>query len=64
MRSNRDGSYDIFIQPTAPTGERVVNWLPSPKGKFALVWRAYLPKAELLDGSFRLPPVAVTELIE
>ena len=23
-----------------------------------------LPKAELLDGSFRLPPVAVTELIE
>lgn len=64
MRANRNGSYDIFIQPTAPTGERIVNWLPSPKGKFSLVWRAYLPKAELLDGSFRLPPVAVTELIE
>lgn len=64
MRANRDGSYDIFIQPTAPTGERIVNWLPSPRGKFALVWRAYLPKAELLDGSVRLPPVTVTELIE
>ena len=64
MRSNRDGSYDIFIQPTAPSGERVVNWLASPNGKFALVFRAYLPKAELLDGSFRLPPVAATEVIE
>jgi hypothetical protein len=64
LRANRDGSYDIFIQPTAPTGERVVNWLPSPKGKFTLVFRAYLPKAEMLDGSFRLPPVTATELIE
>ena len=64
LRSNRDGSYDIFIQATPPTGERVVNWLPAPPGKFALVWRAYLPKPELLDGSFRLPPVAVTERIE
>lgn len=65
LRSNRDGSYEIFIQPTAPTGERIVNWLPSPaKGKFTLVWRAYLPRAPLLDGSFRLPPVEAGELIE
>ena len=64
LRANRDGSYDIFIQTAPPTGERVVNWLPAPAGKFALVWRAYLPKPELLDGSFRLPPVAVTERIE
>ena len=64
MRANRDGSFDIFIQPTSPSGERVVNWLPAPKGKFIIVFRAYLPKAELLDGSFRLPPVAVSEVIE
>lgn len=64
LRANRDGSYDIFVQTTPPTGERVVNWLPAPKGKFALIFRAYLPKPELLDGSFRLPPVAVTERIE
>ena len=64
LRANRDGSYDIFIQTTPPAGERVVNWLPAPPGKFVLVWRAYLPKPELLDGSFRLPPVAVTERIE
>jgi hypothetical protein len=65
LRSNRDGSYEIFIQPTAPTGERIVNWLPSPaKGKFTLVWRAYLPRAPLLDGSFRLPPVEAGEMIQ
>ena len=63
MRPNRNGSIDIFVQSAPPTGERVVNWLPAPKGRFTLVFRAYLPKAELLDGSFRLPPVVVTEPI-
>ncbi|WP_185965185.1 DUF1254 domain-containing protein [Glacieibacterium frigidum] len=59
----RDGSLDIFVQQTRPSGERVVNWLPAPPGPFRLVWRAYLPKAELLDGSFRLPPVVATEVV-
>ena len=63
LRAERDGSYDIFVQPKPPSGERVVNWLPAPKGKFVVVFRAYLPKEPLLDGSFRLPPVEVTEVI-
>ena len=63
LRSNRDGSYEIFVQAGAPHGERVVNWLPAPKGKFVLVFRAYLPRAELLDGSFRLPPVVAAEVV-
>ena len=63
LRSNRDGSYEIFVQADKPTGERAVNWLPAPKGKFVLVFRGYLPRAPFLDGSFRLPPVAVSELI-
>ena len=61
LHYERDGSLDIFVQSGKPSGERVVNWLPAPKGAFRLVWRAYLPKVELLDGSFRLPPVAATE---
>ncbi len=64
LRSNRDGSYDIFVQSTKPGGERAVNWLPAPKGRFSLVFRGYLPRAPLLDGSFRLLPVEVTERIE
>lgn len=63
LRSNRDGSYEIFVQAPKPSGERVVNWLPAPRGKFVLVFRGYLPRAPFLDGSFRLPPVVTSELI-
>jgi hypothetical protein len=63
LHAERDGGYDIFVQPKEPSGERAVNWLPSPKGPFTLVFRAYLPKPEFLDGSFRLPPVEATEVV-
>lgn len=63
LRPERDGGYDIFIQVRKPTGERVLNWLPAPAGPFKLVFRAYLPRAEFLDGSFRLPPVEATQQI-
>ena len=63
IRPDRDGSIELFIQNARPSGERVVNWLPAPKGKFVLIFRAYLPGAGLLDGSARLPPVTEGELI-
>ncbi|WP_133064300.1 DUF1254 domain-containing protein [Sandarakinorhabdus cyanobacteriorum] len=63
LRPERDGSIELFIQNPKPSGERVVNWLPAPKGKFVLVYRAYLPGAGLLDGSVRLPPVTEDEMI-
>ncbi len=63
LRFERDGSLDIFVQAAKPSGERVVNWLPAPKGPFRLVFRAYRPGPALLDGSFRLPPVVATEAI-
>ena len=58
-----DGSFEIFVQHAKPSGERVVNWLPAPKGPFVLIFRAYLPGAGLLDGSVRLPPVTEGEMI-
>lgn len=63
LHYERDGSLDLFVQTGRPSGERVVNWLPAPAGRFRLVWRAYLPKPELLDGTFRLPPVQATEAV-
>ena len=63
LHFERDGGLDIFVQTARPSGERVVNWLPAPPGPFRLVWRAYLPRVELLDGSFRLPPVTVSEAV-
>ncbi|WP_197042071.1 DUF1254 domain-containing protein [Sandarakinorhabdus oryzae] len=63
LRPERDGSIELFVQAAKPSGERVVNWLPAPKGNFVLMFRAYLPGAPLLDGSFRLPPVTEGEMI-
>lgn len=58
-----DGSIELFIQHGKPSGERVVNWLPAPRGPFMLMFRAYLPGAGLLDGSVRLPAVTEGEMI-
>jgi hypothetical protein len=33
------------------------NWLPAPAGNFAVTLRLYLPKAEFLDGTWKLPPI-------
>ena len=63
LHLDRDGSVEIFMQPGKPFGERGVNWLPVPAGPFVLIFRAYLPRAAMLDGSFKLPPVGVAEAI-
>jgi len=59
LKRNTDGTLDIWIGRTDPGGDKTANWLPAPKtGPFSLFLRAYLPKAEFLDGRYRLPPVA------
>jgi len=56
LRTNADGSLDIWIARTDPGGEKSANWLPAPpKGPFSLSFRAYLPKEEFRDGRYRLP---------
>ena len=54
---NPDGSLDIWIGAASPGTERESNWLPAPESPFALYMRAYLPRPELLEGRWRLPPV-------
>ncbi|MEP7133368.1 MAG: DUF1214 domain-containing protein [Chloroflexota bacterium] len=54
---NADGSVDIYIQTIAPTGHES-NWLPAPSGNFTLWLRAYLPGQTILDGKYKVPPVA------
>jgi hypothetical protein len=51
-----DGSIDIYISNTAPTGHES-NWLPTPTGKFILWLRVYLPDQTVLDGEYKMPPV-------
>ena len=53
---NADGSVNIYIQNTAPTGHEF-NWLPAPGGKFILWLRVYVPGAAILDGKYKVPPI-------
>lgn len=53
---NADGSVDIYIQNTAPSGHEA-NWLPAPSGNFILWLRAYLPGQAILDGKYQVPPI-------
>jgi hypothetical protein len=57
LRYGDDGGLDIWISHEDPGPERAGNWLPAPAGPFALFMRAYVPKAELLNGRYRLPAV-------
>lgn len=54
---NADGSLDILIQHEAPAGPLAANWLPSPSGPMRLSLRAYLPRKELRDRTWRVPPI-------
>jgi hypothetical protein len=57
LKTNPDGSLDVWIGSHNPGDGRASNWLPAPAGPFALFMRAYLPRPELLEGRYRLPPV-------
>ncbi|HEV1992605.1 MAG TPA: DUF1214 domain-containing protein, partial [Candidatus Dormibacteraeota bacterium] len=57
LTRNSDGSLDIYLQRQSPSSDRESNWLPAPAGPFAIVFRAFLPKQELLEGRYALPPL-------
>ena len=52
-----DGSLDIIIQRTQPGDGLAANWLPSPAGTVRLSLRAYLPRAELCNRTWQVPPL-------
>jgi hypothetical protein len=58
--TNSDGSIDLYIQADSPGKNKEANWLPAPKGKFALVLRLYWPTQtppSILDGTWTPPAV-------
>jgi hypothetical protein len=54
---NPDGSLDLYLQHEAPAGERVANWLPSPRGRVGVTMRLYGPKESVLSGAWSPPPL-------
>lgn len=60
LKTNPDGSTDLYIQNESPGKEKESNWLPAPKGKFILMLRMYWPNEKnpsIINGSWKIPPV-------
>jgi len=60
LKSNPDGSIDLYIQKDSPGADRESNWLPAPTGKFILMLRMYWPNENdpsILDGTWTIPEV-------
>ncbi|MEI7933211.1 MAG: DUF1214 domain-containing protein, partial [Alphaproteobacteria bacterium] len=56
LKYGADGSLEIIISRTDPGGARSSNWLPAPPAApMGLSFRAYLPKPEFSEGTYRLP---------
>lgn len=53
-----DGSLTLILSSTEPSDEMGrANWLPAPADQFALIVRAYVPTAPILEGEYTLPNV-------
>lgn len=58
LHRDTDGSLTLHIQHIPPTDPAArANWLPAPADGFYLCLRAYVPREELLDGRYTLPPL-------
>ena len=57
---NADGSVTLYFQHDSPGKAKEANWLPAPKGPFALTLRLYWPNTtppSILDDTWKVPAV-------
>jgi hypothetical protein len=57
LKTDADGSLAIYVQDESPGPDKESNWLPAPKGPFFMVLRAYNPKSEIPDRTWKAPPL-------
>jgi hypothetical protein len=60
LKTNADGSTDLYIQNQSPGAGKESNWLPAPTGKFILMLRMYWPNEDppsIIDGTWTIPAV-------
>ena len=57
LKTNADGSLDIYIQNESPGADKESNWLPAPAQPFSLHARLYSPRAAAIDGTWAMPAV-------
>ena len=64
LKTNADGSVDLYIQNESPGTDKESNWLPAPADKFVLMLRLYWPNEKppsIIDGTWKIPPVKVVK---
>ena len=60
LKTNPDGSTDLYVQKDSPGADKESNWLPAPAGKFVLMLRMYWPNEanpSIINGSWTIPAV-------
>ena len=57
LKTNPDGSVDIYISRVSPGKDKENNWLPAPADDFNLCLRVYALKPAMIDGSWTIAPV-------
>jgi hypothetical protein len=55
LKADGDGGITLYIQNETPGKELESNWLPAPKGPFAVYMRLYWPAEAALNGSWQAP---------
>ena len=61
IKYSKDGSLTIRLGNQKPDGEASANWLPTPKGPFYVVIRAYNAGPEVFNGSWSPPPIIMND---
>ena len=57
LKTNADGSLDIYVQSESPGADKESNWLPAPTQPFSLHARLYSPRPPAIDGTWAMPVV-------
>jgi len=50
-----DGSLTFYVQKDSPGAGKESNWLPAPNRPFYCILRIYIPKPEVLNGTWKQP---------
>jgi hypothetical protein len=56
-RYGADGSLTLYVRKDSPGADKVPNWLPAPDGPFYAILRIYMPAPEVVNGTWKKPPL-------